>query len=709
MTNIISRTLVIGLGALALTACSPDGPEASSDSGGGVTAAVNTERLVNANADGANWMSYGRTYDEQRHSPLTQISADNVDQLGLTWSFDLGSTRGVEATPLVIDGVMYTTSAWSVVYALDARTGELLWEYDPEVPKAWGANACCDVVNRGVAAWNGKLFLGALDGRLIALDAATGSVIWERNTIDKTKPYTITGAPRVVKGKVIIGNGGAELGVRGYVSAYDAETGEMAWRFYTVPGNPADGFENDTMAMAAKTWNGEWWALGGGGTAWDAMAYDAELDLLYIGVGNGSPWNQEIRSPGGGDNLFLSSIVAVRPDTGDYVWHYQTTPGESWDYTATQHIMLADLTIDGVDRKVLMQAPKNGFFYVIDRASGEFISAEPYIPLTWATHVDPQTGRPVETPEARYLDEGFLAFPGPYGGHNWHPMSYNPDTGLVYIPVLDMPSSYEQDAAFGARDVLWNLGTSPTYAGLPEADIERKALRPLIKGHLAAWDPVAQKEVWRVQHKGSWNGGTLSTAGNLVFQGTANSRFVAYRADNGQELWSAEAQTGIVAAPMTYEIDGEQYVTVNAGWGGAFALVAGYFVQPEAATMASRILTFKIGGKKTLPALEVTPREWPEAPEQKASAETVAQGKVLFAQYCQYCHGDSVISGGIVPDLRFSALLEAEDWQDVVIGGSLIEAGMISFGNMMSADEADTIRAYVIDRLIKDKATAAVQ
>jgi quinohemoprotein ethanol dehydrogenase len=707
--RISAATSLASIIMLGLAACSqapeqvaeeptPDSPTA---------AAVDAERLTGAAADGANWMSYGRTYDEQRHSPLTQINADNVNTLGLAWSFDLDSTRGVEATPLVIDGVMYTTSTWSIVYALDAKTGELLWKYDPEVPKAWGANACCDVVNRGVAAWEGKLFLGALDGRLIALDAKTGTEVWSVNTIDKTKPYTITGAPRVVKGKVLIGNGGAELGVRGYLSAYDAETGEMAWRFYTIPGNPADGFENDTMEMAAETWNGEWWAHGGGGTAWDAMAYDPDLDLLYIGVGNGTPWNRELRSPGGGDNLFLSSVVALRPDTGDYVWHYQTTPGESWDYTATQHIILADLTIEGAERKVLMQAPKNGFFYVIDRVTGEFISAEAYVPLNWATHVDPETGRPVEVPEARYVEEGFTAFPGPLGGHNWHPMSFNPDTGLVYIPALDMPSMYAQDEAFGENSGFWNIGRSPLYAVLPDDFDEREAIKLLVKGHLAAWDPVAQKEVWRVQHAGAWNGGTLTTAGNLVFQGTANSRIVAYRADTGDELWSTEAQTGVVAAPMTYAIDGEQYVAINAGWGGAFALAAGFFVAPESATKTNRILTFKLGADGQLPPLDILPLEWPEAPEQAGTPEQIALGKDTFAQHCQYCHGDSVVSGGLIPDLRFSALLGQEDWQDVVIGGALVEAGMISFGEIIDAEQAENIRVYVIERLIIDKAEAA--
>lgn len=369
-----------------------------------ITEAVDDTRLLAADETPGDWLSYGRNYQEDRYSPLDQITKSNVNGLGLAWSINLGTTRGIEATPLVVDGIMYLTGPWSVVYAIDAREGEILWIYDPEVPKEHGEKACCDVVNRGVALYKGMVFVGSLDGRLIAMDATSGEEIWEIVTVDQTQAYTITGAPRVVDGKVIIGNGGAEYGVRGYVTAYDALSGEQLWRFYTVPGNPADGFENQAMEEAAKTWTGEWWTMGGGGTAWDAMAYDPELNLLYIGVGNGTPWNREVRSPGGGDNLYLSSIVALNPDNGELEWHYQTTPGDSWDFTATQHIILADLEIEGSLRKVLMQAPKNGFFYVIDRANGEFISAEPYVYTNWASEVDDETGRPVETPFSRYLD-----------------------------------------------------------------------------------------------------------------------------------------------------------------------------------------------------------------------------------------------------------------------------------------------------------------
>ena len=412
---------------------------------------VSDERLVNADSDTANWLSYGRTYDEQRFSPLDQVNRDNVGELGLAWYFDVPTQRGMEATPVVVDGRMYVTGSWSIVYALDAATGKELWRYDPKVPKSWAQYACCDVVNRGVAVWEDSVFVGTLDGYLVALDAATGKERWRTDTIDRQPPYTITGAPRVVNGLVFIGNGGADLGVRGYISAYDAKTGEQRWRFYTVPANPEDGFENEALEKAAQTWTGEWWKVGGGGTVWDSMAYDPDLGLLYIGVGNGSPWNQRFRSPEGGDNLFLSSIVALRADTGEYVWHYQTTPGDTWDFTATQHMILADLEIGGATRKVLMQAPKNGFFYVLDRTNGELISAAPYVALSWASGIDMATGRPIEVPGARYADGPFILMPSGFGGHNWHPMAFNPKSGLVFLPSQDLPAPVHGRTRFRVR------------------------------------------------------------------------------------------------------------------------------------------------------------------------------------------------------------------------------------------------------------------
>ncbi len=700
----ISRVIILLttiLLTITLVACGHQ--EATEPTG---AAWVDGERLAAADSEPGNWMSHGRTYSEQRYSPLAGINEDNIEELGLAWSFDLNTQRGIEATSIVVDGVMYMTSAWSIVHALDARSGEPLWTFDPRVAKEKAKHTCCDVVNRGVAVWQGQVFFGALDGRLFALDAATGKVNWEVATLDASLPYTITGAPRVVKDKVLIGNGGAEFGVRGFISAYNVNDGSLAWRFYTVPGNPELGFESDALEMAAKTWNGKWWELGGGGgTVWDSMAYDPELDLLYFGVGNGTPWNQQIRSPGGGDNLFLSSIVAVRPDTGEYVWHYQTTPGETWDYTATQHIILADLKLDGETRKVLMQAPKNGFFYVLDRTDGELLSAENYIDITWATHVDMETGRPVEVPGARYEDEPFLMFPSYLGGHNWHSMSYSPDTGLVYIPVLDIPANYGQPDDFKYNPGVANTGTHGIVGSLPDAQAEREAMRALVQGRLVAWDPVAQKEAWRVEHKGPWNGGALSTAGNLVFQGTANGEFVAFAADSGEQLWAFPTQTGVVAAPTTFEIDGEQYVSINVGWGGAFALVFGEFVQSDSLPAVNRVLTFKLGADGSLPPVKWKPAVVFNPPALNASEATLQEGFGAYQDICMGCHGLNAVSGLTIPDLRGSAYLwDPRGWDEVVLGGKLRDRGMASFSDNVTPEQSAAIRAYVIQQAHRGKA-----
>jgi quinohemoprotein ethanol dehydrogenase len=659
---------------------------------------VDGARIAAADREPGNWLSHGRSYDEQRYSPLTQVNDGNAAQLGLEWFHEFDTRRGLEATPIVVDGVMFTTGAWSRVYALDAKNGDLLWQYDPEVPPEWAVYACCDVVNRGVALWMGSLFVGTLDGRLVSLNAKTGAVNWTVQTTDRTKPYTITGAPRVVNGKVIIGNGGAEYGVRGYVSAYDAESGAMAWRFYTVPGDPAEPFESAAMERAAATWNGEWWNYGGGGTVWDSMAFDPELNLLYIGVGNGSPWNQQIRSPGGGDNLFLSSIVALNPDNGKYVWHYQTTPAESWDYTATQHMILADLEIDGSPRKVILQAPKNGFFYVLDRATGELISAEPYVQTTWASHVDPETGRPVEIEGARYEDGPVLALPGPYGGHNWHPMAYSPKTGLIYIPAQDIPFAYGTDENFTFTPGLWNIGVNPLYASFPEQPPEVQArLVEMVKGQIIAWDPVERREVWRVQHALPWNGGMLATAGNLVFQGNSVGDFAAYRADTGEKLWSAGAQTGVIASPVTYEADGEQYVSVLAGWGGSLALSGGVVAAAAGSRNNSRILTYKLGATATLPDLEAVTLTL-DPPPRVADEPMIALGKQRYADRCMACHGDGVVGGGVIPDLRYMDAEKHQLWMGIVLGGLHHDKGMVSFAKVLSAEEAAAIQAFVIER-----------
>ena len=685
-----------------LSACGEGGDEAQESRDGQPMEAaggVSESRLMQAAGDVENWLAHGRTHDEQRFSPARKINDGNIGSLGLAWYFDIPTKRGIEATPLVIDGVMYVTGAWSIVYALDARSGKPLWIYDPAVPKLWAKYACCDVVNRGVAAWGNNVYVGTLDGYLVALDSRSGEVVWRTDTIDRDKPYTITGAPRVVKGKVLIGNGGGEYGVRGYVTAYDAETGEQAWRFYTVPGNPADGFENDAMRMAAATWTGEWWKYGGGGTVWDSMAFDPELDLLYVGVGNGSPWDRRVRSPDGGDNLFISSIVALRPDTGEYVWHYQTTPGDQWDYTATQHMSLADLVIDGRPRKVLMQAPKNGFFYVLDRASGELISAEQYTRVNWASGVDPQTGRPIEAPDARYTEGPRTAFPSVLGGHNWHPMAFHPATGLVYLSEQQAPHTYAQKDDFEFVEGVWNTGTDTRLADMPEEPLGILQVASNMQGSLLAWDPVRQREAWRFQQIGPGNGGVLATAGNLVFQGNMQGELAAYSADRGDKLWAFQTQTGITAAPITFELDGEQYVSVAVGWGTMVGLLGGPTQAPLGLENRSRVLTFKLGGAAVLPepiaSRHLSP---PEPPEQMATEQLVERGHSLYAERCMVCHGVGAISGNVLPDLRYSGKGVFDRWDQVVIDGALENIGMPGFQGVLSVEDSQAIKAYVIDR-----------
>jgi quinohemoprotein ethanol dehydrogenase len=660
---------------------------------------VTQQRLVDAAQDGANWLSHGRDYDETRFSPLARIDRGNVAQLGLAWSFDMETRRGLEATPLVIDGTMYVSGAWSTVYALDARNGRLLWKFDPQVPRNVGWKSCCDVVNRGVAAWGDRIFVGTIDGRLIALDAATGDKIWDVQTTDPAKVQSITGAPRVIDGKVIIGNSGAEFGVRGYVSAFDAGTGVQLWRFYTVPGNPADGFEDDAQVLAARTWTGEWWKHGGGGTVWDSMAYDARSNLLYIGVGNGSPHNRRLRSPEGGDNLFLSSIVALDASTGKYVWHFQETPAESWDYTATQQITIADIEWEGASRRVLLHAPKNGFFFVIDAASGKLLSARKYVPTTWATGYDLATGRPHEVAGQDYRSE-VTFYPSGLGGHNWQSMAYSPVTGLVYIPAqhFGMRVAGRERMPYFPRS--YNMG----YGGEPPPDnylFTQALLKSLQKGYLKAWDPRTQQEKWRVEYPYLGNGGALATAGGLVFQGEIRGIFHAYAADTGAELWRAEVPNSIVAAPITYSVDGEQYVAILSGSGGATLMTWG--IQLDRNNVNGHLLVFKLGGQAMLP-VPSPPAPIPEPPPRMPiDAQGIARAKGLYMDHCMRCHGLNAVSNGQVPDLRRLEPVWHEHFDRIVRDGMMADAGMPPFGDVISASESKEIHAWLIELAWQDK------
>jgi quinohemoprotein ethanol dehydrogenase len=668
------------------------------------TVAAHAQTSGSAKVDGAfikaneattsDWPTYGLTYAETRYSKLKEINAETVKSLGLVWSYSLESSRGVEATPLVVDGVMYVSAPWSIVHAVDVRTGKKLWVFDPEVPREIGYKACCDVVNRGVALHKGKVFVGTMDGRMVAIDAATGKKVWEKDTvIDKSKSYTITGAPRVVKGNVVIGNGGAEFGVRGYLTAYDAETGEQKWRWFAVPGDPAKPFEDKSMEAAAKTWDpsNKYWEIGGGGTMWDTMTFDPELNLLYVGTGNGSPWNQKQRSPSGGDNLYLSSIVALKADTGEYAWHYQEVPGDNWDYTATQPMMLADLKIDGRDRKVVLHAPKSGFFYVIDRTNGEFISAKPFVEgVNWASGYDAK-GRPIENPAARTGDKVFEAIPSAFGAKNWHPMSFNPETGLAYLPVHNVPLSLKEDKAWRYKGEVvpgqpqantgWNTGFF--------INAEPPSSKPF--GRLIAWDPVAQKEAWRVEHVAPWNGGTLTTAGNLVFQGSADGRFVAYNAKTGEKLWESPTGTGVVAAPSTYVVDGKQYVSVAVGWGGVFGLSQRVTEHDSPGT----VYTFAAGGKAPLP--EFTKYQMAGLlAGVKYDPKDVPEGTGLYVSNCAFCHGvPGVDRGGNIRNLGYVEKEHIENLETIVFNGPFKDQGMPDFTGKLTEAQVTKIKAFI--------------
>jgi quinohemoprotein ethanol dehydrogenase len=680
---------------VALAACSPrDAGNGAGEADAAATApgpaAVDDARLAAADREPGQWLSYGRTYDEQHFSPLTEINTTNVRELGLAWFADIPLNQGQEATPLVVDGTIYLASSWSNVFAFDARTGALLWRYDPKVPREWAVNVCCGVVNRGAAVWHGRVYVGTLDGRLVALDASSGTEVWSVDTIDKSKRYSTTGAVRIVKGKVLIGNSGAEFGVRGYVTAYDADTGKLAWRFYTVPGNPADGFENDAMAMAATTWHGEWWKLGGGGTPWDAIVYDPESALLYIGTGNGSPWNQALRSPGGGDNLFLASIVALDPDTGEYRWHYQTAPGETWDFTATQPIIVANLNFGGTQRRVLMQAPKNGFFYVLDAKTGELISADTFAPVNWASGIDMATGKPIQNPETRYDQTGRPAFVTPtgQGAHNWRPMSFSPKTGLVYFGSRHNAQVYIPTPAdkFTVTSVGTNIGITRPVPPELEAELARRPeFQFTDRGALIGWDPVARKPRWRTVNPGNGiDGGTLATAGDLVFAGGGGNEFIAYRADDGKRLWSFDAQTGVAAGPVSYELDGVQYIAVAAGRG----------LQPYYQPNYSRLLVFKRGGNAALPAAATYVPPPLAPPASTASAAVLAHGADLYGQNCVQCHGNNISN---FPDLKVSPAIQTQALFDaIVLGGAREQNGMVSFAAALSRDDASAVREYIV-------------
>jgi quinohemoprotein ethanol dehydrogenase len=663
-----------------------------------------TSVRLDDSSPGEDWAAYGRTYGEQHFSPLVQINARNVKSLGLAWALDLGP--GNPATiPIEVRGVLYFASGLSVVRAVDATSGTVLWTYDPAVARVADTSMRQGWGSRGLGYWNDTIYVGTLDGRLIALNAKTGLPVWSIATFGPDEGRYITGAPRAFDGKVIIGHGGNDsASVRGYVSCYDADTGKLRWRFYTVPGDPARGFEDGTQKMTAKTWSGDWWKYGGGGTVWNSFAYDEASRTVFLGTGNGAPWNHRVRSEGKGDNLFVASIVALDAGTGRYKWHYQVNPGDTWDYDASVDMQLADLTIDGVPRKVLMQASKNGFFYVIDRIDGSLISAQPYAKVTWASKIDSATGRPVEDPAARFPHgTTFELWPSFFGAHSWMPSAFSPQTGLMYVPVVEKAAVYDDkgiDASnwvrtpAGASDSAVNLGPGTSHNQLDGTS------------WLLAIDPTTQRHVWKVRTPTGGNGGVLATAGDLVFQGERSGNFAAYDAASGEKLWSFGTLAGIVAAPISYSVGGTQYVSLAVGVGTGAAFLAGdlagsvnYRTQPK------RLLTFALGATHTLPPAPATASAVPDDPRYRADDAQGLTGAIKFGRYCSHCHGFGAIGVGNAPDLRYSAVpLSADAFKSVVHDGVLLDRGMPKFGEF-DAQTLDAIRQYLRSQMAAMRAS----
>lgn len=663
-----------------------------------VTAGIDNAALINADANQGDWLSHGRNYQEDRYSKLDQISKENVGSLDLAWAKELGISKGLQATPIVVDGIMFFSGPFNQVWAFDARTGKQIWYLDPQFNHDKNIDLCCGFTNRGLAVYKGNLYMGMLDGRLLSIDAATGDINWDVLTIPENSTYSITGAPRIVKGNVIIGNGGAEIGARGYVTAYDAESGKQQWRFYTVPGDPNKPYEHPDLEEAAKTWSGnEYWKQGGGGTAWDAMAYDPDLDLLYIGVGNGAHWDREWRSPGGGDNLYLSSIVALNPNDGSYVWHYQTTPGDSWDYTATQHLVLADMEIAGKERKVIMQAPKNGYFYVIDRTNGEYISANNFVYQNWTTGMD-ENGRPIEAEGARYLDgKSHWIAPSSHGGHNWPPMSYNHETGLVYIPTAKQSEPFVRTKSANDPGALGggfnaNVSLNNKLYWPAEMDANPEAPIPMTQsGRLVAWNPVTQEEAWGIDQVGIYNGGLLSTSTGLLMQGDAQGMFSIRDASNGDVLRQFDLRSGIVGSPITYLVDGEQYITILVGWGGYMAKLHKHVPRIHQGT----IYTFKLNGDGAFPE-KLPPHEQPLTTiRDGAGPEQIGNGFNVFSRFCISCHGLPGTGHTSTPDLARSTNSIFENYNEIIIKGTLKELGMPAMEGLITEDEITDLKSYI--------------
>jgi quinohemoprotein ethanol dehydrogenase len=714
-----SNAAVMGMAAgLAVCGCHQDRSAAPSVQEAPVSAAaVDAQRLARREPD--QWLTLGGDWMGTYYSPLKDIDAVNVARLGFAWDYRLGTNRGQESTPLVIDGVMYATSNFGRVYALDAATGRELWKYDPRMDGQWARYACCDAVNRGLAAFDGRLYVGALDGWLHALDARTGQLLWKVDTVIGRRehaPYTFSGAPLLAGNLLIVGSAGGDFAaVRGYVSAYDRTNGELRWRFFTVPRNPADGPQDQPhLAAAVKTWNPKHrWAAGSGGTVWDGMAYDPALHLVYFGTGNAAPYNSYVGGRHTGDQLYAASIVAVHADSGALAWYYQTVPGDRWDFDSTQKLVLADLSVDGRRRQVLMQAAKNGFYYVLDRSSGELLSAQNFAFVNWTRGIDPKTGRPLPDPAADYGRSPKLVFPSEAGAHSWQPMAFDADRGLTYIPVIESGNVLLETSDRRAGLVE---GQFTTPAFVPEAYDPAAMLRlygplpPLTRlargintdtasrGYLRAWNVAQQRTVWEVQTATSWDGGVLATAGGLVFQGDANGNLNAYSADTGERLASIAVGSSMLAAPITYRVNATQYIAIIAGYGGG-GVITGVPLDPASAAYRygndGRIIVLKIGGPPPLLPPLVAELPWPVPPPRPADTAQIDAGEVLYNRFCSRCH---VFGRGILPDLRRLEPPTHAIFNTIVLGGAYAPKGMARFDDVLTPADAAAVHAYLIDQ-----------
>lgn len=685
-------------------------------------AAGETRRaMIAADKDMAAWFTTGGQFGEKHYSTLDLINKQTVDQLGFAWDYDLYTRRGVESTPVIVDGVVFGTGEWGQVFAINGATGEEVWRFRPEVHGQIAKDACCDIVNRGVAVWDGLVFVAALDGVLYALDKETGAEVWRADSFEgEPGRKASTGAPRVAGDVVVIGFGGADMDARGYITAYDQKTGEQVWRFYTVPGSPDKPYEHEELTWAAQTWDPEsLWVAGLGGTVWDNMVYDPELNLLYVGTGNSAVYPQGFRSPAGGDNLFVASILAINPDNGKLVWHYQTTPGDQWDYTATQNMILTEMEWQGQRRDVLMQAPKNGFFYILDRKTGELLSAAKFAPANWASHVDMATGKPVLTEAADFITKPSVVWPSTRGAHNWRPMSYSEDTGLVYIPAYEavdlkvnvFPNGFEYiphhwstgviplpliEAAVDAADGFYPADGSVDKEALKKTIRDFKDVAPPNRTILRAWDPRKEEIVWDIVIDEFGNSGSvLSTAGGLLFHTKPDGFLNVYDDETGALLKAIDTGSGMMAAPATYMIDGEQYVVVMTGLGGG-----GFFSYPPYSASykygnAGRMIAFKLGGKETP---KPAPVQWPTQPEPPArvgDAALIAKGKRRFAWNCSVCHVNRGV--GTIPNLKNMQPETHEIFGEIVLDGLLVDNGMPAFGDVLNDEDIKAIQAYLID------------